>query len=349
MVRSLRRQGFTLIELLVVIAIIAILIGLLVPAVQKVREAANRSQCQNNMKQIALAALNYESANRRLPPGSLLSSLSVNKYPQYVGGGPYTGVLAFLLPYVEQDNVYKQLDPNLFKFNTTSGAWAYNTAPFDFQSGVPAGSVNGTGYPHAADARISTFECPSDNAGDVTIPISGYGGITDGMWTAPAPPPFVGSVDYDFVNDVPGFGHEMGATNYMGCAGYIGPSYSYCGPYYQNSKTRIADILDGTSNTFGFGESLGGASPPYPRENRLTWMGSGGMPLAWGLGNNKNNNTGNVTTLPYQFSSKHTGVVQFARCDGSVSGVPRDANSTNYFYAGGMNDGKVIDWTQLGQ
>src|SRR5216683_6268513 len=159
------RKGFTLIELLVVIAIIAILIGLLLPAVQKVREAAARMSCSNNLHQICLAAHNYASTYGYFPPGTLISPNSPSN--AYVGQGPYTGVLAFLLPYIEQDNVYAQMDPTLFQFNTTAGAWAYWTPPFDYQSGVT--TINGTGYNHICDAKIKTYVCPSDNAQDTSV------------------------------------------------------------------------------------------------------------------------------------------------------------------------------------
>src|SRR5262249_18809285 len=116
------RSAFTLIELLVVIAIIGILIGLFLPAVQKVRAAAVRAQCQNNLKQIGLALHNYEGINRYFPPSCLINN---PKYPPVRGtagglsypdsllvGPPGWGWGVFLLPFLEQDNLYRQFDLN---------------------------------------------------------------------------------------------------------------------------------------------------------------------------------------------------------------------------------------------
>src|SRR6476619_3413782 len=93
-----KRYGFTLIELLVVMAIIAVLIGLLVPAVQKVREAAARAQCQNNLKQLSLGLLNYENEHKHFPPGRATIS-------------PKSNWAAFVLPYIEQGMVAQLYDP----------------------------------------------------------------------------------------------------------------------------------------------------------------------------------------------------------------------------------------------
>src|SRR4051812_6747172 len=112
MTRRSSRMAFTLIELLVVIAVIAILIGLLLPAVQRVREAANRAKCLNNLKQIALAIHNHEFATGRLPPGYIGTSPVITDDPADPASAPWVGCLAILLPYLEQEPLYRQLTVN---------------------------------------------------------------------------------------------------------------------------------------------------------------------------------------------------------------------------------------------
>jgi len=361
MIRSLRKAGFTLIELLVVIAIIAILIGLLLPAVQKVREAAARIQCANNLKQIALAAHTFHDSNKKLPPGSNVSPNAVNTNPQYVFGppvgGPYTSVLAYLLPYVEQNNVYTQLQATvndlgvsgsqLFVLNSTAGAWAYNYKPYDFDSG--ASKINGTGYPHIADAQVPIYVCPSDNATETVTT-----GVIDAYFA------YQGSQWIDYVLDIPNFGHEMGASNYIGNAGYLSNDPSaqaakYIGPYYMNSKTSLQSISHGTSNTIAFGETLGGTNNGA-RDFRLSWMGAGSMPTAWGLrsGAADQPNCG-TTGAPactsfrwYTFGSRHSGgIIQFGYCDGSVRTGRGGADYNTFIAASGMRDGVVVNFSNL--
>jgi prepilin-type N-terminal cleavage/methylation domain-containing protein/prepilin-type processing-associated H-X9-DG protein len=141
------RRGFTLIELLVVIAIIAVLIGLLLPAVQKVREAAARAKCQNNLKQIGLAFHNYHSANGRFPSGYVSRAASEDG----PGLGPGWGWAAFLLPYLEQEPLFRRID------------WTRDLAD-------PANAA-------ARITSVSLFLCPSDDpAGRTFIAAAAAGG-----------------------------------------------------------------------------------------------------------------------------------------------------------------------------
>jgi prepilin-type N-terminal cleavage/methylation domain-containing protein len=135
-IRTTQRRGFTLIELLVVIAIIAILIGLLLPAVQKVREAANRIKCSNNLKQLGLAAHSYHDANDHFPPG-------IGYYPP--ASGAFGNYLFHLLPYVEQDSLYKS---------------ALGSVPFPPPDGPT--TVYYPGNNNVYSQRVAVFLCPSD-------------------------------------------------------------------------------------------------------------------------------------------------------------------------------------------
>jgi prepilin-type N-terminal cleavage/methylation domain-containing protein len=385
MVPRIRKRAFTLIELLVVIAIIGILIALLLPAVQKIREAAARLSCSNNLKQINLASHNYHDANGSLPAGINISPLSPNKgwvsNPPFAG--PYIGVLTFLLPYVEQGPLYSQINSNYFSPNSTLEAWAYGTAPHDFESGVPSAYVNGTGIaPWAQGTRVKIYECPSDNLYGALndYASSEGGGPVDAIWVDND-----GSYWIDYVADYPKFGHEVGRTNYVANGGYRGKQFTakagasqnppfsaaevaevnanaaaFQGPYGVNSKTKLTDISDGTSNTIGFGETCGPTSGI--RDFALTWPGAGAMASYPGTPSNN----GGQRSSAWDYGSQHGSVVLFGMCDGSVRPFPKGvvniprasggifkanwpANYFAFISASGKSDGTVTDWSQLGQ
>ncbi|MBX3418499.1 MAG: DUF1559 domain-containing protein [Pirellulaceae bacterium] len=209
-----RRAGFTLIELLVVIAIIGILIGLLLPAVQAVREAARRTSCANNMRQVGIAMLNYESALQMFPPGS------VSKQNPYDPGTPWTfyrwSTLAMLSPYLENTAAYDLLDLSKPLYNASFGVTPEN---------IPGVQV-----------MVPTFLCPSDSSRRLHP--------------------------------------DFGPTNYSFCAGTGmggGTPIDTDGAFYVNSKTRIRDVLDGTSNTAALSESILGESGSDARDPKTAY------------------------------------------------------------------------------
>jgi prepilin-type processing-associated H-X9-DG protein len=215
-----------LVELLVVIAIIGVLIGLLLPAVQKVREATNRIQCSNNLKQLALAAHHYHDARGAFPNGV---------HPVETTGGRYANGTCWeveLLSYFEQDNLKNR--------------WDYS----DFRNNVAGGR-------NATTAQVlKVLLCPSDL-------------MTDPVWFVDVSPQYP---QYDYAT---GF---YGLSSYGGNAGkWSWPTIHVTrdGIFFQDSRIRLADVTDGASNTFLFGER----SHRDPEYDRFT-EGSSQYPLA---------------------------------------------------------------------
>ena len=247
MKRHVSRPAFTLIELLVVIAIIAILIGLLLPAVQKVREAAARMKCTNNLKQIGLALHGYHDANNMFPSGYVDGNTNPASTPDN-DVGPGWGWASMILPYVEQGNVYHQIN---------------------FSQGVGIGS-------NAAVSQLplTIFQCPSDSSQQV-VPV--YDSSFSNPIATVAHGNYVGCNGWVECFSNAGGNYQPssdGGAAEDGDTGGTGPAGD--GLFYRNSHNRIADVTDGLSNTIAVGERCAAHSP-------TTWTGAvtGGRDPAW--------------------------------------------------------------------
>ncbi len=215
----MRRSGFTLIELLVVAAIIAVLIGLLLPAVQKVREAAARASDQNNLKQLALACHNFESANGALP-GYAPSPSGAN--PDSFG----YSVHAFVLPYIEQEPLRNLFDPS--------------SQPLFVPGGGLFGQLNPLVAP-AAGAVVKTFLNPADGQDPVCTTNTGGGR-------------YAGT---NYVVNL-GSGLDPNDPANAARVNGVHARFPSDGMFFNKSKVRLAEVADGTSNTVLFSECLRG-------------------------------------------------------------------------------------------
>jgi prepilin-type N-terminal cleavage/methylation domain-containing protein len=311
---KLRFRGFTLIELLVVIAIIAVLVSLLLPAVQNAREAARRSQCTNNLKQLALAAMNYESSVGCLPGGSY-SGLTFNPPGTFVEN---FSCFVRMMPYLDQVPVY-----NMVNFNGTSSD----------PSNIALCGV-----------QIPALRCPTDTNND---PV-GYPATRSSSGVSPG-------WSFNQIYPLPAGNWTQAFTSYAGNAGTFTFGYikkmsttvlnNYTGTIYNDSAVRIAQITDGTSNTFLFGEhsknQLFLRDPGFAISDG-SWQSGRWYdtlcatlyPINMGYGNPWLANPGFYD--PTTAGSLHPGGALFGFCDGSVKFINNSINSWS-FAAGNTN------------
>jgi len=352
-----RRHGFTLVELLVVIAIIGVLVAILLPAIQAARESARRSTCINSLHQIGIAALNYETANKRLPPGYLATNTNyfdpkvAEEPPTSDGQHQYhqmTGVFAYLLPYLEASAIADEFTQQL-----DLGVDSYDYSFTSVQSD-PAWA--------AAQTHLSVLLCP----------------------TVPTEPPQIGYMDKVYARYPAGVFKlfsdgwksavgEMGLTHYLGCSGvwgWMGPTIEFdmkvgfgrqnvsqdlIGVFSVRSKTHLGKVTDGTSHTFMFGEAPGtiGTGIPDPDGDAVTgmayghmWAGWGTLPASHGLDVSRENNyTGKgeiYDTMWLYYGSLHPNVVQFCFVDGSVHSLGKDIDLVTFESLSTMGNGEPL-------
>lgn len=242
MLRPIRR-GFTLIELLVVIAIIGILIGLLLPAVQKVREAAARAKCANNLKQIGLAMHDYEGVNNRFPPAYVTAdtkldgtAFGISYGDDYRNGPPGWAWGTFLLPHLEQGNLYRQFDLKQPCWSPAFASLVTTKVPTFL---CPSATGGGDGFDverEGADVRHGT---PMTRADGSRIRFAHSHYVTNAGIHQPWGRTTAYCYDYDVAEPIVENGGKPARID---------------GPFYRNSKTTTAAVTDGLSNTIFVGE-----------------------------------------------------------------------------------------------
>lgn len=318
--QSKSRRGFTLIELLVVIAIIAILIALLLPAVQQAREAARRTQCKNNVKQLSLALHNYHDVYNQFP-------ICISSHPDYSGTGKTGSWLTCILPYIEQTNLFQQVDPN-----------------------QPIGDKNNpTANTPVAQTPVSSFLCPSDVHDSGVLSGTRYAGDTD--WAVTCYVANLGSIwqwgDSACHHNWP-IGRGAGGDGILSQNnGLISYAIVEDGTY-PRANTRFRDITDGSSNTFAIGEIV----PKWRGHSAWFWFATVapvGCPINYKSAAIRSDPNRTLETdwivgwqNNYGFYSRHVGGAHFGLADGSSRFISDSIDLFIYRMLGNIQDGQVI-------
>ena len=316
---SRKRSAFTLVELLVVIAIIGILIGMLLPAVQQVREAARRITCGNNIRQIALACHNYESAFMHFPPGCNWNTNSNDEQRNnaFHSGGQRIAWSGFILPFIEQNNLHTQ-------FETSTSEWSTEWWTALFNGDLVASEV------------IPGFLCPSDVGGDTNptlTPTASPTAVGKSNYIAPAGAGNIGSGDPVEIRGE--MDHFNASLDVNGSNSNI--TTQLWGVFGKNSQTSIGAIADGTSNTILIGER---ATRGYVESGRATPQ-DGNLGAVWaGITNQNDQYPRNVeagnrgvskdwTVFGHMFSESAS--------NWSINGFDTPRGVASSFHSGGAN------------
>jgi prepilin-type N-terminal cleavage/methylation domain-containing protein/prepilin-type processing-associated H-X9-DG protein len=374
--RTRRKLGFTLIELLVVIAIIAVLVSLLLPAVQQAREAARRTQCKNNLKQIGLALLNYESSFGVLPMGTFVpwcgfGGDNASSALDYTGMfGPNWAVR--ILPFVDQANLYNTA--NLASYTGVA-------VPPPDGTGTPPAGVNGLSWRLGlVGQKIPVYRCPSDAYGEVNFSNPSVPGDSDGTWARGNYGATGGYDDFDHVNR--GAVFKSAKSNLAGKNGlHSSAVFSCC------YGARLKDITDGQSQVVMVSELRAGLTSFDPRgvwalgfsgasiqnggrgtynptpNNMIGGLGGcgantdGGDELQDGCGGAGGGayctpataalgmgcNGGGTLMTSSQARSLHAGGVNVLMCDGSVQFIGNSVDQLNWIRMLSKSDGQVVN------